>query len=105
ETPVCVRFGGERRGRARQRREQHAHRRDDTKRAAWRRAEPRGDHRPVPLLEIFLAFGLIGPYLLLACFSHARRLLFCLSFLHASSAFASFCARVSGFGGTTTFFS
>jgi hypothetical protein len=53
-----------------------------------------------------VVFFFRGPYFLRACFSHATRLGFFLSFLHALSAFASFCARVSGFGfGLTDSFS
>src|ERR1035441_1013166 len=53
---------------------------------------------PRPPATLFLAVDFTGPYFFLACFSQETRLLFCLSFLQALSAFASFCARVSGFG-------
>jgi hypothetical protein len=47
---------------------------------------------------VFFAFAFtLAPYFLLACFLHAARLLFGF-FAHAFSAFASFCARVRGFG-------
>jgi hypothetical protein len=54
------------------------------------------DHSP-PLVDLAFALGL-APYRCLACFSHVERLDFDLSLRHAFSAFASFCARVSGLG-------
>src|ERR1700722_16054596 len=44
-----------------------------------------------------LCFGFVA-YFFLASFSHVARCFLALSFLHAFSAFASFCATVRGFG-------
>ena len=50
---------------------------------------------PVPVVVVRVSFGFLAAYCLWALLSQALRLLLGFSFLHAFSAFASFCARVS----------
>src|SRR6202035_2137726 len=53
--------------------------------------------------RVFCLAVVFAPYSLRALFSHSTRFFFCLSFLQATSALASFCARVSGFDLVTAF--